>query len=212
MKGPRADHSTSSEHFEQAYRGHPPWDIGKPQPAFVAAADAITGSVLDVGCGTGENALFFAARGQQVVGVDFLEGPLQVARRKAAERGIPAEFVQHDARRIDQLDRTFDNVLDSGLFHGLSDADRQQYVSALANVLEPQGKLFLECFSDREPAGVGPRRITQAELEAVFAEGWHILSLTPTHFVVREDTQAMFSPGGPHAWFCTIQRVSDPAP
>lgn len=58
--------------FQEHYRGKPPWDIGKPQTAFVQAADQITGSILDAGCGTGENALFFAGRGQRVTGIDFL--------------------------------------------------------------------------------------------------------------------------------------------
>src|SRR5215469_9288665 len=56
------------EHFRSSYAGSPPWDIGKPQPAFQAAADKVVGSVLDAGCGTGEHALFFAARGHAVTG------------------------------------------------------------------------------------------------------------------------------------------------
>ena len=62
--------------FENIYAGQPPWDIGKPQKAFIDVADQITGSILDAGCGTGENALFFAGRGQKVTGIDFLEEPI----------------------------------------------------------------------------------------------------------------------------------------
>ena len=58
--------------FEAAYAGKAPWDIGKPQKVFVDAADQITGSILDAGCGTGENALFFASRGRKATGIDFL--------------------------------------------------------------------------------------------------------------------------------------------
>src|SRR5213593_1381732 len=65
------------ESFESIYAGKPPWDIGKPQPAFFEVADRVTGAVLDAGCGTGENALFFAGRGHPVLGIDFLEGPIQ---------------------------------------------------------------------------------------------------------------------------------------
>ena len=46
--------------FENAYAGQAPWDIGKPQQVFVDVADRVTGSVLDAGCGTGDNALYFA--------------------------------------------------------------------------------------------------------------------------------------------------------
>ena len=58
--------------FESIYAGQPPWDIGRPQKAIIDVADKITGSILDAGCGTGDNALFFASRGQKVTGIDFL--------------------------------------------------------------------------------------------------------------------------------------------
>src|SRR5437016_1674189 len=83
--------------FESAYAGQAPWDIGRPQKAFLDAADRITGSVLDAGCGTGANALYFAGRGREVTGLDFLKEPINRARRKAGERGLPATFLVKDA-------------------------------------------------------------------------------------------------------------------
>ena len=83
--------------FETAYTGQAPWDIGRPQQAFLAVADRITGSVLDAGCGTGDNALFFGRRGHKVTGIDFLEEPIIRARRKASERGLTATFLVMDA-------------------------------------------------------------------------------------------------------------------
>ena len=80
---PVPDRST----FENIYAGQPPWDIGRPQKAFIDVADQITGSILDAGCGTGENALYFAGRGCQVTGIDFIEEAVNRARRKATERG-----------------------------------------------------------------------------------------------------------------------------
>ena len=76
------------ETFESMYAKKPPWDIGRPQRAFVETADRVAGAVLDAGCGTGENALFFAERGHPVLGIDFLELFIQEARRKARERGL----------------------------------------------------------------------------------------------------------------------------
>ena len=74
--------------FESAYAGQAPWDIGRAQKAFLDVAEQITGSILDAGCGTGENALFFAGLGRKVTGFDFLEEPIQRAKRKATERGM----------------------------------------------------------------------------------------------------------------------------
>lgn len=76
----------NQETFVEAYAGDAPWDIGRPQDAFVAVADRVVSPVLDAGCGTGDIALFFAARGHRVTGIDYLEEPIRRTAAKAAER------------------------------------------------------------------------------------------------------------------------------
>lgn len=194
--------------FEQIYLGKPPWDIGKPQPAFVEAAGQITGCVLDAGCGTGENSLFFAARGQRVTGIDYLERPISEAKRKAKERGLDAAFLVMDALHLNDLPEAFDSAIDCGLFHVFSDDDRAKYVSSLGSVVKSGGRLFIECFSDKEPPGDGPRRISQRELRGAFSDGWLIESIHEARFEVRPDLPDLhFSPGGPYAWFCVVRRL-----
>src|SRR5438045_3408627 len=95
--------------FEEMYAGQPPWEIGRPQQPFVDVADRITGSVLDAGCGTGELALLLAGRGRRVTGIDFLEGPVNRAKQKAAERNSPATFLVKDALTLGDWDERFDN-------------------------------------------------------------------------------------------------------
>jgi len=193
--------------FESAYAGQAPWDIGRPQQAFLDVADRVAGSVLDVGCGTGENALLFASRRHKVTGIDFLEEPIQRARRKAAERGLQASFFVMDALALKDLPEVFDSVIDSGLFHVFSDDDRKRYVEGLATVLKPGGRLFLLCFSDREPGTQGPRRVSKKELHDAFAEGWGVESIEPSRYEVRPDLKDWnFSEGGPKAWFAVIRR------
>jgi SAM-dependent methyltransferase len=201
---PVPDRST----FETAYAGQAPWDIGRPQQPFLDAADRITGSVLDAGCGTGDTALYFAGRGHQVTGIDFLDEPIRRARRKAAERGVPATFLVQDALTLADWDERFDSVIDSGLFHVFSDEDRRRYVEGLAAVLRPGGRLFLLCFSDEEPGTQGPRRVSKQELHDAFAGGWCIESLQPSRYEVRPDLKDLsVSEGGPRAWFAVIRRV-----
>jgi cyclopropane fatty-acyl-phospholipid synthase-like methyltransferase len=201
---PVPDRST----FENIYAGQPPWEIGGPQKAFVDAADRITGSVLDAGCGTGENALFFAGRGQKVTGIDFLAEPINQAKRKAAERGLTATFLVMDALALKHLPEVFDSVIDCGLFHVFSDDDRQRYVEGLASVLKPGGRLFLLCFSDEEPGEQGPRRVSKKEIDDAFAQGWVIESIEPRRFEVRPDIKdVQFSMGGPKAWFVVAKRA-----
>jgi cyclopropane fatty-acyl-phospholipid synthase-like methyltransferase len=193
--------------FENAYAGQAPWDIGKPQKALLDVADRITGTVLDAGCGTGENALYFAGRGCQVTGIDFLDEPIQRARRKAADRGLAATFLVKDALTLKDWTDRFDNVIDSGLFHVFSDADRRLYVDGLGAVLMPGGRLYLICFSDAEPGTQGPRRVPKKELHDAFAQGWSLESIEPSRFEIRPDFKEFsFSAGGPKAWFVAVRR------
>ena len=105
-------------HFQEAYESRPPWDIGRPQKVFLQAADQITGSILDAGCGTGENALYFAERGHKVTGIDYLEKPIAEAQRKAQRRGLQATFLVMDALCLGEIPEQFDSVIDCGLFQG----------------------------------------------------------------------------------------------
>jgi cyclopropane fatty-acyl-phospholipid synthase-like methyltransferase len=196
--------------FETMYAGKAPWDIGKPQKPFIDVAGQITGSVLDAGCGTGETALFLAGRGHKVTGIDFLEEPIKRAKRKAAERGLSATFLVKDALTLGDWNERFDNVTDSGLFHVFSDADWPKYVSGLATILKPGGRLFLLCFSDEEPATQGqqgPHRVSKKELHDAFAKGWVIESIQAYHIEVIPDLKGTFSEGGPRAWFAVIRRA-----
>ena len=89
--------------WDASYHDGPaPWDFGGPQPAVVrlAADGGFAGAVLDAGCGTGENALHVASLGLPVLGVDVAGTALEVARARAAERGIEAEFAAADALRL----------------------------------------------------------------------------------------------------------------
>jgi cyclopropane fatty-acyl-phospholipid synthase-like methyltransferase len=190
------------------YAGQPPpWDVDHAQRALVEVADRIAGSVLDAGCGTGENALFLASQGQRVTGIDFLEAPLLQAKRKATERGLSATFLVKDALTLVDWTERFDAAVDSGLYHVFDDADRARYVAGLATVLSPGGRLFLLCFSDEHPGTQGPRRVSQKELEASFAEGWTIESIERTHFEVRpEQRDAIFGGADPKAWRMLARR------
>ncbi len=194
--------------FENLYAGQAPWDIGKPQKPFVDRADQITGSVLDAGCGTGDTALFLASRGRRVTGIDFLQLPIERAKRKAVERSAAVTFLVKDAMTLKDWSERFDNVVDSGLFHVFADEDRKKYVEGLATVLKPGGRVFLLCFSDEEPAGPGPRRISKKELRDAFAEGWSIESIEPIRIEINPNFKDFpLSEGGPKAWFAVVRRA-----
>ena len=81
--------------FESIYQGEPPWDIGRPQKEIIQLEQAgeIVGSVLDVGCGTGENALYLATQKHEVWGIDFTPLAIKKAEEKAAQRNLHATFL-----------------------------------------------------------------------------------------------------------------------
>jgi SAM-dependent methyltransferase len=214
--GPLADdpfggrHPTSHERltglpWDSSYHDGPaPWDIGQPQAAIVRVASEgrFTGAVLDAGCGTGENALHVASLGLSVMGVDVAETALAIAREKAANRGIEVEFAAVDAFHLERLGRTFDTVLDCGLFHTFDGDERPGYVASLASVTEHDGTLYLLCFSDEGP-DTGPHPISQEELRAAFnsTTGWNVSAIEPDRIQTR------YHDDGAPAWFATIKRI-----
>ncbi len=142
-----------------------------------------------------------------MTGIDFIDAPIDQAKLKAEERGIRAEFLRMDALKLTDWSRAFDSVIDCGLFHVLSDDDRLSYVAGLAHVTNLGGRVFLMCFSDKEPGNVGPRRISEAEIREAFADGWTIESIVATQFEPNsEAAKDDFSEGGPKAWFAVIRR------
>jgi cyclopropane fatty-acyl-phospholipid synthase-like methyltransferase len=202
-----ASQSIDRAAFENLYAGPAPWDIGRPQGQLVAIADRVVGPVLDAGCGTGEHALFLAARGHRVVGIDFVDEAIRRARAKAAERGLAVEFLAKDATALADWGERFATVIDWGLFHVFSDADRRRYVGGLARVLQPGGRLFLTCMSDEEPGNEGPRRVSRQELYDAFADGWEVESVEPARCEIHpEFTEVQFSEGGPKMWFAVVRR------
>lgn len=189
------------------HHGPAPWDIGRPQPAVMALASAgrFSGAVLDVGCGTGENALHIASLGLPVLGLDVAETALAIAREKATSMGstIKADFAAADAFHLENLGRKFQTVLDVGLFHTCDAHERTRYVASLAAATEPNGTLFVLCFSDQSP-DTGPHPISQQELRSAFtsSNGWDIVAIEPDHIQTRFHTE-----NGAPAWLATIKRI-----
>jgi SAM-dependent methyltransferase len=193
--------------WDSSYAGSsPPWDIGRPQPAFVRLADvgALTGALLDAGCGTGEHTILAARRGARALGIDISTLAIETARRKAAERDVDASFQVFDALNVETLGEVFDTVVDSGLFHVFDDAAQARYVAAVHAVLRPGGHFHLMCFSDRQPGDWGPRRINEGELRAALAAGWRIDSLARGRFDINP---GLGTPSA-EAWLADIVRLA----
>lgn len=186
------------------HHGPAPWDIGQPQPAIarLTSQGKFTGTVLDAGCGTGENTLHIASLGLSVLGVDIADTALTLAREKAKQRGIEAQFAIADALHLERLKRTVNTVLDCGLFHTFDADEQPRYAASLASVTKPNGTVYILCFSDADPETV-PHPIREDELRSAFssANGWNVLSLAPDHISTRLHDHPL------PAWLASLQRL-----
>lgn len=191
--------------FHAIYDSAAPWDVGNAQPAIVELADlgGFSGEVLDVGTGTGDNAILLASRGLQVTAVDFVPKALEIARQRAAATGAAIEFRLHDVLELPSLGQQFDTVLDSAVLHVFDDAARQRLLTGLKHVTKPGGKLVLLCFSDEMPEMEGgPRSLSEQEIRTAFADGWQIQRLERTRF------QIAMEPGWAPAWLGILERTT----
>jgi len=188
--------------FESAYAGTPAWEICRPQHEILKleAAGEIHGRVLDVGCGTGENVLYLVKNGYEVVGVDVASAAIDKAKKRASIRSIRGLFLVHDALRLETIGLKFDTIIDSGLFHVFSDDARKKFVKSISSVLRIGGTYFMLCFSELEPPGWGPRRVTQNEIRQAFKHDFRINYIRDAAFETNR------SQGETHAWLASISR------
>jgi SAM-dependent methyltransferase len=169
--------------FRLAYLvGFKPWDRGIPPPELVEVVEGPQklepGRALDLGCGTGTNAIYLAEHGWEVTGVDVVGRALKAARRKAGGSALKPRFVKGDVTRLPALGLGGGQnlLLDLGCFHSLPEERRDAYVSGAASEAAPEATFMLFGFLNMAPRRwPGPRGLDEGEVEKRFATGFDVV-------------------------------------
>lgn len=179
--------------FTAVYANPAPWDIGAPQPAMADLLEKYPPSdpILDLGCGSGDLAIYLAQRGHQVMGIDFVESAIHEARHRAD--ALPSEVAQRltfqvaDGLRPSLLQQKFGAVMDSGFYHLFNPEQCSQLIEEVASVLVPGGGYYLHEFAIEFPVPNVPRQVTIAELQTRFTadKGWRVKEVQSVEFLSR---------------------------
>lgn len=180
------------EMFEAAYRGEapemgegnrPPWSIGEPQPEIAALIEAgkFHGDVLDAGCGEAAVSLYLAERGFTTVGLDQSPTAIELAREKAARRGLTsATFDVADISAFTGYDGRFGTIVDSTLFHSMPVELRDGYQQSIVRAAAPGASYYVLVFDRAGMPAEGPvNAVTEDELREVVSKYWVVDEIRP---------------------------------
>jgi SAM-dependent methyltransferase len=167
--------------YQVFYRiGFTPWDghaLSSTMRELIEGPAALPpGTAIDIGCGTGDSAIYLASHGWKVTGVDVSAKALEKAAAKAAAQHVSVDFRRADATRLSSagVGKDVSLILDSGCLHGMSDDARDRYVAELGAIAAPETKLLIFAFTPGGQTGV--RGIDHAEMERRFTPQWNLVS------------------------------------
>ena len=202
--------------WEQLYRDEfTPWDTGRPESHLmqtVAELPVPPCPALDVGCGTGVNAIWLAEQGFEVVGLDLSETALKLSRERPGAN--KCSFVQMDFLKDPVFKTDFGFVFDMGCFHTFHDDEsRDRFARKVAASLKEKGLWLSICGSCDGPE-FGPPRRSAVEITRAVENYFEILYVKATHLdeLSAEELEALELPPGtrPRAWTCLMEKRSIP--
>jgi SAM-dependent methyltransferase len=186
--------------------GQLPWDTGAPEPLlveFITSGGVSPSATLEIGAGTGTNAIWLADRGFDVMGVDLSPVAVERAHAKIEGRPLRCRFAALDFLAAPPSGGPFEFVFDRGCFHVFDEPDqRQQFAAQVAAALVPGG-LWLSLIGSTEgpPREVGPPRRSARDIALAIEPALEIVELRSVEF----------SDHGARAWFCLSRRRTMPA-
>ena len=166
--------------YKLMYRfGLAPWEWRDVEETWRPILDSESGlepgRALDVGCGSGRDAVYLAKRGWRVTAVDFSEEALATARRRATEAGADVEWVRGDVGRLDRLELEpgYTLIYDFGCIQGLGDPSRQSAAAGVSRLAAPGASFLIFAFKAGRHILL-PRGIDQADIVALLGGMWEL--------------------------------------
>lgn len=164
-----------------------PWDSGQPSQEIVRVLEEWSiapCACLELGCGTGTNAIHLASQGYTVTATDISSLAIEQAQRRAKDAGIPVEFIQADLLANPHFGGPFPFVFDRGVFHIL----RKENLEAMRKILRRHtapGSIYLTLAgsaNDPNPEDRGPPRVTARELVTELEPDFEVVQLREFRF------------------------------
>jgi methyl halide transferase len=186
--------------------GNLPWDSGVPSKELIRELDEgsmPTGRAIELGCGTGTNAVYLASRGFDVTGFDVSPAALAAARQKAAQSGAKVNFAEADLCHFTLDVRPFDFVFDRGCYHAARRIDQPGFIKTLKRLTRPGTRFLLLAGNANEKGPPGPPTMTAAEICNELEPLFEIQFLREFRFEVPDP------PEGFLAWSCSMTRRAD---
>ena len=197
------------QRWEERYgSGELPWDVGSPDEHLVdlvGNGGGPRGRALEIGCGTGTNAIWLAKAGFAVTAVDLSHKAIAMARDKVAAAGVEVELAVADVLADTLPPGPYDLVFDRGCFHVFdTPQDQRRFAEQVASVLEPSGRwLSIVGSTDGAPRDTGPPRRSVRDLAGAVEDLFEIISLESVTFAADLDAQ-------PRAWRALYEKRAYP--
>jgi SAM-dependent methyltransferase len=176
-----------------------PWHSDKPDKEFVELIEGGTiplGSVLDVGCGAGTDAIYLASKGCDVTAIDISHEAIRIAREGAEKAGARVSFIVSDFLDTKFHNGSFDFVNDRGCFHHMNPLRREDFAAEVNRVLTDHGFYYLRCWSDKQEGEGGPYKISKDIINRIFSKC----------FDVGEIRDFRFGGAGARGYMCLMKR------
>ncbi len=194
------------ERWDAMYRSgrRPPWETGRPSTELKRLVEQQVirpCRVLELGCGTGENAVYLASQKFDVTAIDLAPTALKLAEERAQKAGAKVRWIQADVLNPPAL-KPFDLIFDRGCYHGVRRQNATGYVTTVKTLCRPDGHLLILAGNANEPgARGGPPRVDETELVGDFAGAFDFERLRE----IRFDTADPKVPGA-WAWSLLLRR------